>query len=136
MRTYDILCKVHVTAHTEAEQSKATRLVGLLLGCGNLATRTGYWPTYPEGEEQDHIYQHWCSSEDIDIGNKFARLCRYLVWLRIALRQDTILFEILSPFGNIAILIEKGDKWERVYADICTLVDRGEYLANYFDNLK
>jgi hypothetical protein len=114
-----MLVIVHVTAHSVAERERALHLLGKLLGPGNHDTREGFWPYYPLGREPDVLFSHWFSLGDTA---KLQRLVRYLVWLRAALRQEAILFEVHGPGTQVAIGIEEGDTWQAIYGEVASVL--------------
>jgi hypothetical protein len=117
MNAYTCLISVHVTAHTDNERERAVRVVGRLLGNGNVHNVDGIWGDCPV--EIDSVFSHWTNPTNVLL---FRRLCRLLTLLRVALRQEAVFVEFITPISPFAIVIEAGDSWQSVFNQVITLI--------------
>jgi hypothetical protein len=112
MITYNCLISIHVTASTDDERDRAVRVIGRLLGNGNVDKRDGIWG---DCLETDAIFSHWINPTDIVL---FRRLSSLLIRLRVALRQEAVFVEFLTPNCPFAIVIEADDSLDDVFDQI------------------
>jgi len=129
MEVYEGVIRLHLCANTAHERTRGVRIFSRLFGACNVARAAGVW----EGiHEPDLVITHFFTPTDAGAIKRLRRLWRYASLWQIAAKQVAILVEITTPEGSLALVIYAGE-WAPAWYRALPLIDRGEFLAEYFE---
>lgn len=130
MEVFNSWFAVAVCANTQVERERGVKLFTRLFGAATIVEGVGAWQDYREPSLE---VRYWFDDNNDDHCQVVRRAIRYARLWQQAAGQTAVFLTAGSPHGQVALVVYQDD-WQAAEAELLPIVDRGEWLVQFFEN--